>query len=83
MRSATVRPFDVNSVMVADIITVVAVMTKGGPNESTNFLSYYAYQLFDQGRYGEATAMATVLFALVLALAWLAMYLQGAQRGKV
>jgi ABC-type sugar transport system permease subunit len=39
--------------------------------------------LFDQGRYGEATAMATVLFALVLALAWLAMYLQGAQRGKV
>jgi ABC-type sugar transport system permease subunit len=62
--------------------TVVAVMTKGGPNESTNFLSYYAYQLFDQGRYGEATAMATVLFALVLALAWLAMYLQGAQRGK-
>ena len=63
--------------------TVVAVMTKGGPNESTNFLSYYAYQLFDQGRYGEATAMATVLFALVLALAWLAMYLQGAQRGKV
>ena len=36
--------------------TVVAVMTKGGPNDATNFLSYYAYQLFDQGRYGEATA---------------------------
>ncbi len=56
--------------------TVVAVMTKGGPNESTNFVSYYAYQLFDQGRYGEATAMATVLFALVLVLAGLAMRLQ-------
>jgi ABC-type sugar transport system permease subunit len=56
--------------------TVVAVMTKGGPNESTNFVSYYAYQLFDQGRYGEATAMATVLFALVLLLAGLSMWMQ-------
>lgn len=56
--------------------TVVAVMTKGGPNDSTNFLSYYAYQLFDQGRYGEATAMATVLFALVIVLAVAMMRLQ-------
>lgn len=49
--------------------TVVAVMTKGGPNEATNFVSYYAYQLFDQGRYGEATAMASILFAIVIVLA--------------
>jgi ABC-type sugar transport system permease subunit len=48
--------------------TVVVVMTKGGPNDATNFVSYYAWQLFDQGRYGEATAMATVLFVLVVAL---------------
>ncbi len=48
--------------------TVVVVMTKGGPNDHTNFVSYYAYQLFDQGRYGEATAMATILFALVIGL---------------
>lgn len=48
--------------------TVVVVMTKGGPNEATNFVSYYAYQLFDQGRYGEATAMATVLFAVVIVI---------------
>lgn len=52
--------------------TVVVVMTKGGPNETTNFVSYYAYQLFDQGRYGEATAMASVLFAIVAVLATLA-----------
>ena len=45
--------------------TVVVVMTKGGPNEATNFVSYYAYSLFDQGRYGEATAMATILFVIV------------------
>src|SRR5262249_46793316 len=34
--------------------TVAVVMTKGGPADATNFVSYYAYQLFDQGRYGEA-----------------------------
>jgi ABC-type sugar transport system permease subunit len=49
--------------------TVVVVMTKGGPSGATNFLSYYAYQFFDQARYGEATAMATVLFAIVLLVA--------------
>ncbi|MFN8927095.1 MAG: carbohydrate ABC transporter permease [Rhodospirillales bacterium] len=48
--------------------TVVVVMTKGGPSGSTNFVSYYAYQLFDQGRYGEATAMATILFAVVIVI---------------
>ena len=59
--------------------TVVAVMTKGGPNDATNFLSYYAYQLFDQGRYGEATAMASVLFAIVIVLAAGLMRLQRAR----
>jgi len=61
--------------------TVVAVMTKGGPNDSTNFLRYSAYQLFDQGRYGEATAMATVLFAIVIVLAVGLMHMQA--RGKL
>jgi ABC-type sugar transport system permease subunit len=56
--------------------TVVAVMTKGGPNDATNFISYYAYQLFDQGRYGEATAMASILFAIVIVLALALMRLQ-------
>ena len=52
--------------------TVVVIMTKGGPNERTNFVSYYAYQLFEQGRYGEATAMATLLFAIVAVVALMA-----------
>jgi ABC-type sugar transport system permease subunit len=43
-------------------------MTKGGPSDQTNFVSYYAYQLFDQGRYGEATAMASILFAIVIGI---------------
>jgi ABC-type sugar transport system permease subunit len=45
--------------------TVIVIVTKGGPNGATNFVSYYAYRLFDQGRYGEATAMASILFVIV------------------
>lgn len=59
--------------------TVVVVMTKGGPSDRTNFVSYYAYQLFDQARYGEATAMAAILFAIVAALS-LAAYRLGEAR---
>jgi ABC-type sugar transport system permease subunit len=60
--------------------TVVVVMTKGGPNGATNFVSFYAYRLFDQGRYGEATAMASILFFIVAAIA-LAAYRFG-ERGR-
>lgn len=60
--------------------TVVVIITKGGPNGTTNFVSYYAYQLFEQGRYGEATAMATVLFAIVAVVA-LTAYRLGDRRG--
>lgn len=61
--------------------TVIVVMTKGGPNGTTNFVSYYAYRLFDQGRYGEAMAMATILFVLVAVIAFVA-YRIG-ERGRV
>lgn len=49
--------------------TAVVVMTKGGPADATNFVSFYAYQQFDNAQYGQATAMATVLFAIVLLVA--------------
>lgn len=49
--------------------TVVVVITRGGPNFATNFVSYYAYTRFDAAQYGEATAAATLLFAVVLLLA--------------
>lgn len=60
--------------------TVVVVMTKGGPNGLTNFVSYAAYRLFDEARYGEATAMATILFACVMIVALAAFFL--AERGR-
>ena len=46
--------------------TAAMVITRGGPNFASNFVSYYAYQKFDRAMYGEATAMATVLFAIVV-----------------
>lgn len=62
--------------------TVVVVMTKGGPNDHTNFVSYYAWQLFDQARYGEATAMATILFAIVVAISLTAYRLGDREAGR-
>lgn len=61
--------------------SVVVVMTKGGPNGVTNFLSYYAYEFFDQARYGEATAMATILFAIVILVAT-TVYTLGERSGR-
>ena len=49
--------------------TVIFVITRGGPNFSTNFISYHAYSRFNTGAYGEAAAIATVLFALVFGMA--------------
>ncbi len=60
--------------------TVVVVMTKGGPNGATNFVSYFAYRLFDQGEYGQATAAGTILFAIVIGISALAYGL--AKRGQ-
>lgn len=47
---------------------VALVMTQGGPNYASNFVSYYAYGKFKLADYGEAAAMGTVLFALVIAV---------------
>lgn len=49
--------------------TVIMVITRGGPNFATNFVSYFAYTKFDTALYGEATAMATILFVIVFAIA--------------
>ena len=55
--------------------TIVLIMTRGGPNFSTDFVSYYAYARFNSADYGGATASATILFGIVLALATGALFL--------
>jgi len=49
--------------------TVILVITKGGPNFSTNFVSFHAFTKFNTAQYGEATAIATTLFAIVAVVA--------------
>lgn len=55
--------------------TIVLIMTRGGPNFSTDFISYYAYTRFNAADYGGATASATILFGIVLVLATAALWL--------
>lgn len=47
------------------VFSVSYIVSSGGPLFSTNFVSYYAWIKFSAGNYGEATAAATILFALV------------------
>jgi multiple sugar transport system permease protein len=48
------------------------VMTKGGPLDSTRSLAFETYDTFNDGHYGEASAMGYVLFVVVvlLSIAW-------------
>ena len=48
--------------------TVSRIITFGGPNYATNFLSYYAYSKYEKMDFGSATAIATFLFLLIALL---------------
>lgn len=48
--------------------SVSRLITFGGPNYATNFVSYYAYTKYERMDFGEATAIATVLFAFIIIL---------------
>lgn len=51
------------------IYDVVAIMTQGGPGRATKMLATYIYELsFEQIKYGQASAVAMVLFVIVLAV---------------
>lgn len=48
--------------------TVSRIITFGGPNYATNFLSYYAYSKYEKMDFGSATAIATFLFLMIALL---------------
>lgn len=51
------------------LFTQAYVMTQGGPRNASLFFTYYLYQVgFQQFRMGYASAMAIVVFALIMAL---------------
>ncbi|HEU4849830.1 MAG TPA: sugar ABC transporter permease [Terrimesophilobacter sp.] len=52
-----------------NIFVPIQLMTEGGPGNSTNVLSYYIYEIaFKQQEFGLGSAVAVVLFVIVLAL---------------
>lgn len=55
--------------------SVVYIVSRGGPQFSTNFISYYAWMKFSSAQYGEATAIATLLFIIVVFLTGAAYWL--------
>lgn len=55
---------------------LVKVMTGGGPNRNTEVIGTYFYEVaFQNSRFGYASAMAVLLFALIFGLSWLSMRL--------
>ncbi|MEW4413281.1 sugar ABC transporter permease [Clostridium sp. AN503] len=57
--------------------TVSRIITFGGPNYATNFVSYYAYTNYEKMDFGAATAIATVLFLVIIILTLVGMKLGG------
>lgn len=52
-----------------EVFAQIAVLTGGGPGNSTNVLVYYLYQqAFQYNQFGYASAVAVVLFLIVLVL---------------
>lgn len=46
--------------------TVSRIITFGGPNFATNFLSYHAYQKYEKMDFGQSTTIASILFVFII-----------------
>jgi multiple sugar transport system permease protein len=65
------------TVWIANFADLIVIMTKGGPADSTQILSSYIFtQAFQRLDFGYASAVATVLLALLLAYAMALMVLR-------
>jgi multiple sugar transport system permease protein len=69
LRPATIVVTIVTMIGALRSFDLVAIMTGGGPANSSNVLALYMYQqTFENNRYGYGAAIATVLFAVSLLL---------------
>jgi len=67
------------TVWIANFADLIVIMTKGGPADSTQILASYIFtQAFQRLDFGYASAVATVLLALLLAYAMVLMLLRAA-----
>jgi N-acetylglucosamine transport system permease protein len=59
-----------------DMFGITFTMTQGGPDRATDVLATLLYQeAFSNSKFGYATAIAMVLFVIVMALSFILMYL--------
>jgi N-acetylglucosamine transport system permease protein len=64
------------AIMGTNMFAITQTMTGGGPNRSTDVLATYVYErAFLSSKFGYATAVALVLFAIALALSLVTMWL--------
>lgn len=81
-----IRPFlnisiVLNTIYVFNSFPIIWATTQGGPAKSTDILVTYLYKLgFSFGKLGEASALSVVMFALLLAITILYVFL--AMRGE-
>jgi len=69
LRPATIVVTIVTMIGALRAFDLVAIMTGGGPANSSNVLALYMYQqTFENNRYGYGAAIATVLFAISMVL---------------
>ena len=62
------------AITATNMFAITQTMTQGGPNRSTDVLSFYVYErAFLNSRFGYATAVAIAMFALTLTLSLLTM----------
>ena len=68
LRPAFTLNFIYATIQFLKTFAVALVMSQGGPNYASNFLSYYAYSKFRIAEYGQATAMGSILFLVVVGI---------------
>lgn len=83
-----IKPFVAMNLVLITLFTVnvfdlIFVMTGGGPLESTTVLSLHMYQTaFDLGQFGQANALAAILFVINLSMVGLYLALRGDGRSR-
>jgi multiple sugar transport system permease protein len=81
LRPATIIVTIVTMIGALRAFDLVAIMTGGGPANSSNVLALYMYQqTFENNRYGYGAAIATVLFGISLVL--IVAYLRQTQKSE-
>jgi raffinose/stachyose/melibiose transport system permease protein len=66
-----------------NVFDVVWVMTEGGPNNATEVIATYTYEVaFRANEYGYGATLSMIMSVIALLAAWIAMRLRRAEGGR-